>query len=285
MVYPVLGGDEMPPILSVKALSYSYPDGTKALDKLTFCVNKGEKIAVLGANGSGKSTLFLCLNGVVRAKQGEICLSGKPYAYDKKSLIKIRSKVGIVFQDPETQLFCSDVYQEVAFGPANLKLPVDILKDRVEQSMQQLDVQDYRHRPAHLLSYGQKKRVSIAAVLSMQPELILFDEPAASLDPVHTKQLQDILDTLTGQGLTMLMATHDVDTAFAWADRVLVLVEGKVAALDLPELVFDDLALLKQANLTEPAVLRLYRALLKTGREKAQQIPRTVAELEAYIAQ
>ena len=170
-------------ILEVKDLEYTYGDGTCALKGVNLKIEKGKKIAIIGVNGSGKSTLFLNMNGVLKATKGEIYFKGKKIAYDKKSLMELRKKVGIVFQNPETMLFSSNVYQEVSFGAMNLKLDNNIVHERVQAALEDVNMTEYSEKSIHFLSYGQKKRVSIADILVMEPELIIFDEPTSSLDP------------------------------------------------------------------------------------------------------
>ncbi len=277
-------GVTMETMITIEKLRYTYPDGTEALRGVDLKIGHGERVAVLGPNGSGKSTLFLCLNGVHRATEGRILLEGRPMAYDKKGMLDVRRKVGVVFQDPETQLFCVDVYQEVAFGPHNLGYEKQRVHDSVMKSLDAMDVTELKDRPPHFLSGGQKKRVTVASVLSMNPQVLLFDEPTAALDPIHARQLMEEIDRLNAEGITILMATHDVDQAYAWADRVVVLDSGAVRVSGTPDEVFCDMKLLEQTDLQTPFVLRTYRALLRSGRiREADSPPHTVEELEALI--
>lgn len=271
----------MKTILSIQDLKYTYPDGTAALKGVSIDIERGERIAVLGSNGSGKSTLFLCLNGVHKALSGSILFDGKRMTYDKKGLIEMRKNVGIVFQDPETQLFCVDVYQEVAFGPHNLGYSKEQVHNCVMQSLDAMDLMQFKDKPPHFLSGGQKKRVSVASVLSMNPQVILFDEPTSALDPIHAQRLMQEINKLSAEGITILMATHDVNTAYAWADRVLVLGDGKVQVAGTPPVVFSDLPLLEKTGLQIPFVLRMYQKLCEKGMlAKAKTPPRTIEELE-----
>ncbi len=241
-------------------------------------------MAVVGSNGSAKSTLFLCLNGVLRPQSGEILLEGKPFGYAKKDLIDIRRKVGIVFQDADTQLFCVDVYQEVAFGPHNLGYRQPELGRIVTETLRRFDLDALSDRPPHFLSGGQKKRVSVAAVLSMEPKILIFDEPNAALDPLHQRQMMELLETLSEKGITILMSTHDVGTAMSWADRVVVMGHGKLCADGAPELVFSDQELLRQNDLCAPPVLRMFEKMTACGLlPQGLAVPRTVERLEQYI--
>ncbi|MEM1483767.1 ABC transporter ATP-binding protein [Oscillospiraceae bacterium PP1C4] len=276
----------MESIIAIHQLEYTYPNGTRALDKIDLEIGRGEKIAVLGSNGSGKSTLFLCLNGVLRPQSGEIRFDGKPLQYSKKALIDIRRNVGIVFQDPETQLFCVDVYQEVAFGPHNLGVKQPELNRIVTEHLASLDLLALRDQPPHFLSGGQKKRVSIAAVLAMEPQVLIFDEPTAALDPLHAGQMMELLETLSAKGMTVVMSTHNVETAYAWADRVVVMGHGKICGEGSPESVFTDRKLLEQSDLCAPMVLCMFEKLTASGvLPKGLPEPRTMDKLEQYLDQ
>ncbi len=275
----------MESILKIRELKYTYSDGTDALKGVNLDIRSGEKIAVLGSNGSGKSTLFLCINGVLKAESGDIEYMGKALRYDKKSLIEMRKNIGIVFQDPETQLFCVTVYQEVAFGPNNLKYDKNELNACVQQSMQSVDVAQFKDKPPHFLSYGQKKRVSVASVLSMDPQIIIFDEPTSALDPLHAKQIKELMQMLSERGKTIIMATHDVEMAYAWADRVIVMRDGIVCKEDTPYVIFSDKKLLEDCHLDTPYVLRVFNKMTETGLFKKDSTPPCdIDELEHRIA-
>lgn len=153
---------------------------------------------------------------------------GKPVSYKRKELLALRSKVGIVFQDPDKQLFSASVEQEISFGILNLGVAKEQARTEVEQVMEELEIVPFRKRPVHALSGGQKKQVSIADILVMRPEIIILDEPAAALDPKHTRMVNEMVDKLTEQGITVLMATHDMDYAYAWADEIVLMKDGKV---------------------------------------------------------
>ena len=180
-------------ILEAVDLNYSYPDGTNALRNINLQVVEGEKLAILGSNGAGKSTLFMQFNGLYRPTSGCIKYQGQAISYKNKALIELRKKVGIVFQDPDSQLFSSSVYQDISFGPVNLGLTDQAVEARVKQALIDTETTDLEYKPTHLLSYGQKKRVSIAGVLAMEPEVIIFDEPTAGLDPRHAREFMHLL--------------------------------------------------------------------------------------------
>lgn len=271
-------------IIKAENLCYTYEDGTEALKGIDLTIEAGKKVALLGANGSGKSTFFLCLNGVNQPQKGALYLHDKPYDYSKNGLLHLRSKVGIVFQDPDSQLFSASVYQEISFGAMNLGLEEEEVKRRVEQSIEDLEITPFRHKPTHFLSGGQKKQVSVADILVMDPEVIVFDEPAAALDPKHTKILNHLIDKLSERGITIIISTHDVDFAFGWADEAVLFHNGKVLRQGAPEEVFAAEEDLEKTNLTKPAALRLFDNLVKNGvLPEGLAIPRDLDALEKYI--
>ncbi|NTW05765.1 MAG: ATP-binding cassette domain-containing protein [Peptococcaceae bacterium] len=252
-------------IIEAREIEYKYPDGTKALDNISFKAKKGEKLAFLGPNGAGKTTLFLHLNGILKPEKGEVIFAGRPISYRQKSLQELRSRVGIVFQDPDDQLFAANVFQEISFGPLNMGLSKKDAEIRVSRAMRQTGVEDLKNRPTHYLSQGQKKRVSIADILAMDPEVIIFDEPTASLDPKHKTQIVDLLDEINREGITVIMSTHDVDLAYSWADYIYVMVEGAILGEGIPGRIFSDEILLKEAGLNKPMLLEVFSMLQKKG--------------------
>ncbi len=273
-------------ILKAEDLYFSYDDGkTHSLNGLSLEIERGKKVAFMGANGSGKSTFFLCCNGIHRPDKGELYIDGQPYDYSRKGLLELRQKVGIVFQDPDNQLFSASVYQEISFGILNLGVEEETAKQEVEQVIEELEITPFRHKPTHALSGGQKKQVSIADILVMHPEIMILDEPAAALDPKHTQMVNGIVDRLTSQGITVLMATHDVDYAMGWADQVFLFKDGRVLAEGTPAQVFSNQTVLKETNLAQPAVLKLYYSLCRKGILHTDlAVPHTLTELERYIS-
>lgn len=268
-------------ILKAENVFYSYDDGkTHSLNGLSLEIRRGKKIAVMGANGSGKSTFFLCCNGVYRPSEGTIYFHGKPVDYSRKGLLQLRQKVGIVFQDPDNQLFSASVFQEISFGILNLGVPEEEARKEVERIMDEMEITPYRDRPTHALSGGQKKQVSIADILIMKPEIVILDEPAAALDPKHTVLVNQAVDRMTGEGITVMMATHDVNYAMEWADEVMIFRDGTVAAHGVPEQVFEDKQLLQETNLEQPAVLQLFDSLKKKGiLKEGLPLPRSLGAL------
>ena len=272
-------------ILKAEDLYFSYDDdNSHSLNGLSLEIKKGQKVAIMGANGSGKSTFFLCCTGIHKPQKGKLYLDGKEVKYNKKGLLDLRSKVGIVFQDPDNQLFSASVYQEISFGILNLGVSEEQAKKEVEEVIDYLEITPFRSKPTHALSGGQKKQVSIADILVMHPEIIILDEPAAALDPRHTTMVNRIVEQMTENGITVLMATHDVNYAYEWADEVILFHEGKVLMNGSPEEVFGNRAALRQTNLEPPAVLELFESLCKKGILKSSlPFPKNLKTLEGYI--
>lgn len=273
-------------LLKAEQLSYTYEGSdVPALNGLSLEIRRGRKIACMGANGSGKSTFFLCCNGIRKPDSGQLFFEGHPLDYSKKGLLSLRSKVGVVFQDPDNQLFSANVLQEISFGPLNLGLTQQETRRRAEQVMERLGIASFAHRPVHALSGGQKKLVAIADILVMEPSLILLDEPAAALDPIHTRIVREIIDEISASGITVVTATHDVDYAWSWADDVLLFHEGQLLAFGSPKDVFTQKKLLETASLETPCVLKIFQALQKGGfLPESLPCPRTINELESLLS-
>jgi len=271
-------------ILETRNLSYQYPDGTKALNNINLKIEKGKKISFVGVNGSGKSTIFLNFNGILKPTKGTVIYKGNNIAYNQKSLLELRKNVGIVFQDPENQLFSADVYQEVSFGAMNLKLNDAEVRLRVDESLKSVGMYDYRDKAVHFLSYGQKKRVAIADILVMNPEIIVFDEPTSSLDPKHSKQIVKIFDELNKKGITVILSTHDVELAYSWSDYIIVMKDGKIAREGSPYEIFSDDKLINECYLEKPLILEVFESLRKNGKiDSTVAIPRNKRELLEII--
>ncbi|QYJ04295.1 energy-coupling factor ABC transporter ATP-binding protein [Nocardioides panacisoli] len=237
----------MTPVLDVRDLAFSYPDGQPALRGVDLHVHPGERVALLGPNGAGKTTLVLHLNGIHAPQRGSVAVSGLPVA--KAHLAEIRRRVGIVFQDPDDQLFMGSVRADVAFGPANLGLAGDALEGRVMAALEQVGMADFADRPPHHLSFGQRRRVAIATVLAMEPEILVLDEPSSNLDPASRRELAEILRRLD---VTVLMVTHDLPYAYELCPRSVVLSEGAVVADGTTYDVLTDEALMAAHRLELP---------------------------------
>ncbi|MBS42666.1 MAG: cobalt ABC transporter ATP-binding protein [Nocardioides sp.] len=237
----------MTPVLDVRGLAYAYPDGHAALRGVDLHVHAGERVALLGPNGAGKTTLVLHLNGIHTPESGTVAVSGLPV--EKEHLAEIRRRVGIVFQDPDDQLFMGSVRDDVAFGPANLGLRGEALEQRVLEALDQVGMADFRDRPPHHLSFGQRRRVAVATVLAMRPEILVLDEPSSNLDPASRRELADIL---RGLDVTVLMVTHDLPYALELCPRAVVLSEGRVVADGATYDVLTDDALMRAHRLELP---------------------------------
>ncbi len=252
-------------IIEAQNVIYKYPDGTKALDDIDFSVEKGCITAILGPNGAGKSTLLMHLNATLRPARGTVYLKGEPLGYDKKSLHHIRRTVGMVFQNPDNQLIAPTVLQDVAFGPKNLKLTDAKIKERVDEALRLVGMEAYIDKPPHFLSGGQKKRVAIAGVIAMQPEIMVLDEPTAGLDPRGCSEIIEILDELNADGKTIIFSTHDVDLAAKWADHIYVLHEGKIKKHGSPPQIFADKTMISETGLKLPTFVQTFRELKVRG--------------------
>ncbi|MFI6980093.1 energy-coupling factor ABC transporter ATP-binding protein [Embleya sp. NPDC050154] len=213
------------PSLVVRGLAYAYPDGHQALYGVDLTIARGERVALLGPNGAGKTTLVLHLNGILTAGAGTVEVAGLPVA--KEHLREIRRRVGIVFQDPDDQLFMPTVREDVAFGPANLGLRGAALEERVQDALARVGMAGFADRPPHHLSYGQRRRVAVATVLAMEPEILVLDEPSSNLDPASRRELAEVLRSLD---VTVLMVTHDLPYALELCPRATVLAGGVVVA-------------------------------------------------------
>jgi len=265
-------------ILEVRKLSFAYEE-KEVLSDVSVSFHTGEKVAVMGANGAGKSTFFLNLNGVRIPSEGEILY--RETAINKKNRDLLRKKVGIVVQEADNQIVASTVRAEVAFGPMNMHLPREEVLERTMQAIGQMNLGEYVDRPPHYLSGGEKKRVSIADILAMNSEMIIFDEPTASLDPVNARMLEEVLRQIEGEGKTILLSTHDVDFAWRFADRILVFREGRLIADGSPETIFSNAELIEKANLRKPVLMEVWEILQRSGKV-SQDVhpPKTLEEFQ-----
>ncbi|GAB4112885.1 MAG: ABC transporter ATP-binding protein [Roseiflexaceae bacterium] len=235
-----------PPSLLVQDLHYSYPDGHIALRGVSLRIERGEKVALVGPNGAGKSTLMLQLNGILSGK-GEISVGG--LAVNKANLARIRALVGLVFQNPDDQLFSPTVFEDVAFGPLHMGLPAAQVRDRVARALEQVKMSAYTDRLSHHLSVGEKKRIAVATVLAMDPELLVLDEPSAGLDPRARRTLINLLRDLP---LTMLVSTHDMAMVRELFSRMVIMDHGQVVADGPTDQLLEDEDLLAAHGLEKP---------------------------------
>jgi cobalt/nickel transport system ATP-binding protein len=239
-------------IVEAVSLEYAYPDGTKALDGVNFKIIHGESVGVVGANGAGKSTMLLLLNGCLTPSSGIVRIGDFPLT--DKTLKDVRKRVGTIFQDSDDQLFMPTVYDDVAFGPLNMGIPLEEVRNRVETALIMVDAVHLKNRPPYRLSGGQKKAVSIATVLSMTPDILLLDEPSSGLDPKSRRQL---IDWLKSFHHTKIIATHDLDLVLDVCERTIVINNGHVAADGNTSDIFSDTVLLETNHLEKPLCMQV----------------------------
>lgn len=251
--------------LSTENLSFTYPDGTRALKNINMEIEKGEKVAIIGPNGAGKSTLFSHFNGLTEPTSGCVKIEGKPISFEKDELLKVRQKVGIVFQDPNDQLFAPTVKEDIAFGPMNLGLSYDEVEKRVEDALKMVGMENYEDKTPHHLSGGQQKRIAIAGIIAMKPELMILDEPTAGLDPDGVEKVLNIMNQLNEEGMTLIISSHDIDMISKYADKIFVLYNGEIIESGNKNKIFSDMELLKKAHLRTPITTEILYNLKESG--------------------
>jgi cobalt/nickel transport system ATP-binding protein len=239
--------EDTPPMIQLESLAYTYPDGTRALDSVDLAIGRGERVALLGPNGAGKSTLILHVNGILRPSEGSVIVGGSRLEDD--TVRGIRAKVGLVFQDPDDQLFMTTVYDDVAFGPLNMGLSPGEVENRVHEALHAVGLADAASRAPQHLSFGQRKRIALATVLSMSPDVLVLDEPTSNLDPRARRKMIELLAELEA---TTLLATHDMDVAWQLCPRAVVVDGGKVVADGPARDIMTDTALLEAHGLERP---------------------------------
>ncbi|WP_411913979.1 energy-coupling factor ABC transporter ATP-binding protein [Acidipropionibacterium timonense] len=250
----------MTTLLATRSLCATHPGRPLVLSEVDVDLRQGVRVAILGANGSGKTTLLRCLSGSLEPVSGQVMREETVLRYGRADLREHRRDVQLVLQDPDDQLFSADVFQDVSFGPMNMGLPVDEVRDRVGEALALLGAGHLAERPTHQLSYGERKRVAVAGAVAMRPRLLLLDEPTAGLDPVGVSQMLAALDRLREAGTTVAMATHDVDLALAWAQEALIVVDHTVVQGPIDTLLADA-DLVERAHLHLPWPLELARRL------------------------
>ena len=273
----------MKSLIEIQNISYCYSQNSPAIHKINLSIQSGEKIALVGSNGAGKSTLLLTLNGMLEPEKGHISFQGTPISYDRRALRIIRQKIGFVFQDPDVQIVAPTVWQDVAFGPTNLDYPEDKIREVVQEALRKVGLEGFDKRPPYHLSGGEKKRVAIAGVLAMDPEVLILDEPTSMLDPAGSEDIMDLLDELNHQGKTIIISTHDVELAYPWADRIILMENGGIIASGTPENAFSDKELVKRARLKTPILLELCQELAARGIKNGGRLPTTVLDIIRII--
>ena len=266
-------------ILEARDIRYRYPRGQEAICGISFHIRKKEKIALVGPNGAGKSTLLTMFNGMIRPDSGLMLFDNQPIQYDTASLRMLRKRVGFVLQNPDRQIIAPTVYQDVAFGPTNLGYSEQEVKEAVTLAFRDVGLEGFERRPPHQLSGGEKKRVAIAGVLAMDPDVLVFDEPTSGLDPAGSEDIMELLDELNHEGKTIIISTHDVELAYPWADRAILMISGKILKEDIPEVAFGNPESVRRAHLSLPTLLELHIELQKRGFLLQGKKPRTVLDM------
>ncbi len=269
-------------IMQIRDIRYHYHDGTQALQGACMDIVKGEFLAVLGPNGSGKTTLLKHLNGLLKPRSGEILLEQKPLAH--YSSREIFQRVGIVFQDPNDQLFAPSVWDDVAFGPMNLGLSKNEITHRVDEALSLVGMAPYADRAIDALSFGQKKRICIAGVLAMRPEILVLDEPTCGLDPAGVTSIMTLLKELNRKhGITIIMATNTVDLVPVYMDRLAIMRQGNVLRVGTPEQVFSNTDEIKAACLELPQIAQLMQLLRDENNVSMSSLPLTIGEARKFL--
>ena len=261
-------------IVEVKDVYFSYPSGVKAILGVTLNICKGERVALLGPNGSGKSTLILLMAGLLAPQKGAISVFGENVA--SKEFPKQRRRIGVVFQDPDDQLFTQSVIEDIEYGPKNLGLSETEIKQRSDEVLKIIGINHLKDRPPHRLSFGEKKKASLATALVLKPELLILDEPTANLDLISRRGLIEMLNELNKDGATVLVSTHDVEALPELADKVVVISQGSVLGEGKTLDVLQDMKLLGLAGLEPPAIVKLFSELKTAGLVK--DMPVTISD-------
>lgn len=265
--------------VEIENLFFRHKDGTQALKGVSLRIMRGRRTAILGPNGAGKSTLLLHLNGIYLPQKGRVKVLG--IEVNNKNQKKLREIVGLVFQDPDDQVFCSTVWEDVAFGPLNYNLPEEEVRKRVHEAIRAVRLEGLEQKMPFHLSYGQKKRVAIAGVLALKPEIFILDEPHAFLDPSSKAELLKILDSLNGEGGSIIVATHDVNFAYEWAEDVIIMKDGIVLAHAGPDILADE-KVINEAGLEYPLLVRLFKKVREIGYNK---MPGSIDEAAEILRQ
>ncbi len=270
--------------IEAKNLVYTYEDGTKALNSISFGAEAGKITGILGSNGAGKSTLFLNLNGVHTPESGQVFINGQQIPYTKKGIQSLRKEVGIVFQDPDNQLFSADVYRDISFGALNLGLDQEEVRRRVNWAMEKTGITHLKDKPTHALSFGQKKRVAIAGVLVMEPKIMILDEPTAGLDPQGVSAIMHLLLSIRDQlGMTIILATHDMDIVPLYCDYAYLLSDGIMRCSGTPNELFANPELLRSNHLRLPRIAHLMEILKKEDGVQTSGLVSTIGEARKEI--
>ncbi len=266
-------------IFSCEHLCFSYQEEKPVLRDVSLSIKPGERIVLLGENGSGKSTLFKLMTAVIEPKEGKLFWFSEPYQKKNKFLKKLYSQIGFVFQDPDDQLFAASVEQEVSFGAVNLGLKEGEVRTRVNKALELTNITRYKDEALENLSFGERKRVSIADLLVMDSRLLLLDEPTAWLDNKNSTQITEVLDKLNQDGVALMCSTHDVDWAWSFADRIIIIHDGHISFDGSPEAAFNDPDFINDMKLKMPSILE-FQAMLKRIAEQGKDLGAIVKQIE-----
>ena len=267
------------PILKTRDLHYSYPNGVPALRNVSVSIAEGKKTALLGPNGAGKSTLFLHFNGILRPRSGDVRFMDEPLRYDQAHLASLREQVAIVLQNPDDQIFSATVEEDVAFGPLNLRLEREEVEARIDEALDLVGMNDLRERPTQQLSFGQRKRVSLAGALAMKPKVLIMDEPTAGLDSEMVHELIELSDELNHRGMTLIMSTHDMEIAYEWADEMMVMFKGEHIFNGTPEEMFTNHELIDKLRIVPPFPVRINQQMHFRAARPETPFPRNLVEV------
>ncbi len=269
--------------VDMENVQYRYPDGQKVLKDINFQVGLHERAVILGANGAGKSTLLSVMCGIIEARQGTIRILNKELT--SKNIHEIRASIGLVFQEPDNQLFMPTLWEDIAFGPLNMRLTEEEVNSRVDEALKIVDLAHLKEKPPHHLSVGEKKRAAIATVLAMRPKILVFDEPTAHMDPRSRNEFIKFLSKLHSEGdLTIITATHDVDIVPLIADRAYVLSDGMFIGTGSVSEIFSNEQILEKASLAPPILTQLFqknRSIMQGM--KPESLPMTLTEASSFF--
>ncbi|MGL4606163.1 MAG: energy-coupling factor ABC transporter ATP-binding protein [Eubacteriaceae bacterium] len=246
-------------MIKTEDITYYYPDGTQALKNINIDGDLGSCIAFIGENGAGKSTLMSTLVGLNKPSLGKVYFKEKPLSYKKKDLYAFRKHIGLIIQESDKQVFYSEIYDDIAFALRNMKIPPEEIRRRVEKAMEATDVKGIENRPVQYLSYGQKKRVAMAGVLAMKPEIILMDEPTLGLDPKSKAGVKKIIRNAINSGIKIILSSHDMDFIYEFCDYTYILHQGEILCQGETTQVFKNREALQKASLEEATMTRLER--------------------------
>ena len=272
-------------VIETRDLVYTYEGSRKpSMDNVNIKIRRGVKTVILGANGAGKSTLFYHFNGVAKPGKGEVVAFGEVVKYRRKALRELRSRIAVVLQNPDDQIFGQTVESDVAFGPTNMKLPKEEVQRRVDNALFQVGLDDMRDKNTMQLSYGQRKRLALAGALAMEPEVLVMDEPTAGMDPQMALELMELAEQLHHRGTTVVLSTHDVDLAYAWADEIHVLRAGSLIYSGPSEGFYRDPVQVYYTGLMQPSMFAINKNLADMKGIPEAPYPRTESQLVSKMA-